>query len=166
MKKIICRYCLKTVNFLSKECPFCKHSLSGSRNFHVPTEEEEEFFKNNPLKKDFPLFLNWPDDVFEKCKGLCLKNIVGKTNTEITNISVTNLFDYYNYNIDINEDLSIFIAPNGFGKTTILNIIYFLHNPSEDYFKRCVNSTPFSSFKITYRSGETIEIKKMKETNY
>lgn len=160
MKKIICRYCLKTVNFLSKECPFCKHSLSDSRNFHVPTEEEEEFFKNNPLKKDFPLFLNWPDDVFEKCKGLCLKNIVGKTNTEITNISVTNLFDYYNYNIDINEDLSIFIAPNGFGKTTILNIIYFLHNPSEDYFKRCVNSTPFSSFKITYRSGETIEIKK------
>jgi len=59
---------------------------------------------------------------------------------KITRITITNLFDHLNYDIPLanSEDLLILTAPNGFGKTMILNIIYSLFNKEFYFFQKLV----------------------------
>jgi predicted ATP-binding protein involved in virulence len=61
----------------------------------------------------------------------------------LINIKITGLFDLFSYSIDLNqeEDLTILTSPNGYGKTTVLNILYNLFNSlvllfSETCFQR------------------------------
>ena len=57
---------------------------------------------------------------------------------ELQSIKIHNLFGLFNYNIELNnkEDLTILTGPNGYGKTTILNIIYNLFNQRFFYFQK------------------------------
>ena len=43
--------------------------------------------------------------------------------TSLKSIEIVGLFGRYNYQIDFNNDISIWVSENGIGKTTILNII-------------------------------------------
>lgn len=43
--------------------------------------------------------------------------------TSLKSIEIVGLFGRYNYRIDFNNDISIWVSENGIGKTTILNII-------------------------------------------
>jgi predicted ATP-binding protein involved in virulence len=49
---------------------------------------------------------------------------------ELLRISINNLFGQFNYNIELNQEegITILTGPNGYGKTTILNIIWSLFN--------------------------------------
>ena len=52
-----------------------------------------------------------------------LLNIMNKTNLEY--IGISDLFGRYNIEIPFEKQVNIFIGENGWGKTTILNCIYF-----------------------------------------
>ena len=62
----------------------------------------------------------------------------------ITKIEIENLFNRLNYNIDFSneENLSVLIAPNGSGKSTIFNVIDFLLS---------LQKWPVSSLYTTYQ---------------
>jgi predicted ATP-binding protein involved in virulence len=57
---------------------------------------------------------------------------------KLQSIEIKKLFGLFDYNIDLNneEDLTILTGPNGYGKTTILNIIYNLFNQRFFYFQK------------------------------
>ncbi|MDR1274295.1 MAG: AAA family ATPase [Odoribacteraceae bacterium] len=57
---------------------------------------------------------------------------------ELQSVKIDKLFGLFNYNIELNnaEDLTILTGPNGYGKTTILNIIYNLFNQRFFYFQK------------------------------
>lgn len=46
-----------------------------------------------------------------------------KNKTMFKQIEIIGLFNKHNYTINFKEDINIFVAENGFGKTTVLNII-------------------------------------------
>lgn len=65
-------------------------------------------------------------------------------------LKIYGLFDKYNYEINFENDVNIFIAENGFGKTTILNILVSLLNAD----KRKLAKLPFKIVKITLEDKE------------
>lgn len=83
--------------------------------------------------------------------------------TFIKRIKVNNLFGTTNYDIDLfaKQPVSIITAPNGCGKTTLLNLISHTLNPTNDTFK-AIRSIPFDSFKCVFSNGKTVEINHQK----
>lgn len=86
----------------------------------------------------------------------------------IKTIEVKGLFERFNYNINLEngENISILIAPNGCGKTTIFNIIdYIFHPTCENYLK--INKVPFDSFNCMLSNGKTVSLlsKSKKKSN-
>lgn len=77
---------------------------------------------------------------------------------KIQKIEIKNLFDQFDYDIPLTnpEDLLILTAPNGFGKTMILNIIDSLFNKKFWFFHKLV----FDNIKIYLTEQTTIEISK------
>lgn len=75
-------------------------------------------------------------------------------------IEIKGLFEEYNYKINLNENINIFVAENGFGKTTILNIIVSLLK--NDRIK--LKSLPFKSIKIGIGT-KSIDIEKSELIN-
>lgn len=75
----------------------------------------------------------------------------------IKRIQVDKLFGKYDYNIDIanDEDVSIVIAPNGCGKTTIFKMIDAFLNCSLYSFYD-IKDVPFERFECELSSGDTI----------
>ncbi|UBK97609.1 translation initiation factor IF-2 N-terminal domain-containing protein, partial [Clostridium perfringens] len=71
-------------------------------------------------------------------------------------IEIIGLFDEYNYKIDFDKSINIFVAENGFGKTTILNIIVSLLKNDREKLK----SLPFKAVKIGIGS-KAIDIEKV-----
>ncbi|MDR1973276.1 MAG: AAA family ATPase [Bacteroidales bacterium] len=57
---------------------------------------------------------------------------------KIREIKIRKLFGLFDYDIELNQndDLTILTGPNGYGKTTILNIIYNLFNQRFFYFQK------------------------------
>jgi predicted ATP-binding protein involved in virulence len=81
----------------------------------------------------------------------------------LKNIKIEKLFDLFSYSIDLNqeEDLTILTSPNGYGKTTVLNIVYNLFNYRFFYFQKLV----FSEITLLFDDQSKINIKKtIKET--
>jgi predicted ATP-binding protein involved in virulence len=70
-------------------------------------------------------------------------------------ISIEGLFDVYNYNIPLNTDerVTIIIAPNGYGKTTIFKLIKATIDVDIEYIRKI----PFNVFKIEFESKESLE---------
>ncbi|MDR0430166.1 MAG: AAA family ATPase [Tannerellaceae bacterium] len=83
----------------------------------------------------------------------------------ITKISIRQLFGLFDYDIELNKesDLTILTGPNGYGKTTILNIIFNLFHQKFFYFQKL----NFKFISIILSNGQCIEItkKKGKEKN-
>ncbi|MDW5549674.1 AAA family ATPase [Methanosarcina sp.] len=70
-------------------------------------------------------------------------------------ISIEGLFDVYNYNIPLNTDerVTIIIAPNGYGKTTIFKLIKATIDVDIEYIRKI----PFNVFKIEFENKESLE---------
>lgn len=86
-------------------------------------------------------------------------------------IEVRKLFDQYDYtNIALftKERLTILVAPNGFGKTTILEILYricALKTANPDGFVKYIakiREVPFESVHLEFDNGASLTIKKSK----
>lgn len=75
-------------------------------------------------------------------------------------VIVKNLFGNLNYDIDFKtdrSDLSILIAPNGCGKTTIFRLINFVFNPCALTYKN-VFDIEFESFSCVLSNGKKITL--------
>ena len=79
----------------------------------------------------------------------------------ITEIQISNLFEELSYDIKLplEKPISIITAPNGRGKTTLLNLISFVFDPGIDSFK-LIRSVPFDFFRCTLSNGKIVELKK------
>jgi predicted ATP-binding protein involved in virulence len=76
----------------------------------------------------------------------------------LINFKIEGLFDLFSYNIDLNqeEDLTILTGPNGYGKTTVLNVLYSLFNYRFFYFQKLV----FSEITLLFDDQSKLNIKK------
>ncbi|MDR3366859.1 MAG: AAA family ATPase [Prevotellaceae bacterium] len=77
---------------------------------------------------------------------------------KIKKIKIQKLFGLFNYDIELNqnEDITILTGPNGYGKTTILNIIYNLFNHRFFYFQKL----NFETISIFFNEEQRIELTK------
>ena len=84
------------------------------------------------------------------------------SDVRITRVQISDLFNEINYDIIIPKDspISIITAPNGRGKTTILNLISFVFSPSIDVFN-AIKDIPFSAFRCLLSNGYTVELEKV-----
>lgn len=76
---------------------------------------------------------------------------------KIDSLAVKHLYNCYTYDIDftnISNKICILTGPNGYGKTTVLQIINSLAIPDLFYF--C--TFPFESIKVRFDNGESLEI--------
>ena len=86
--------------------------------------------------------------------------------TRICRIQVKNLFGYINYDIDLgaNNPIAIITAPNGRGKTTILNLISLMFAPENDSFK-LIEPIPFDEFRCVLSNGKSVELKRIQNNS-
>lgn len=77
---------------------------------------------------------------------------------KLQGIQITGLFGLFDYNIGLNDEgeLTILTGPNGYGKTTILNIIYSLFNQRFFYFQKL----NFESVSFYFEGGKRIDVSK------
>lgn len=75
----------------------------------------------------------------------------------IQKIEIRKLFNMFDYDIEIDnsKDVSVLIAPNGCGKTTIFNFISFILNPTGAAFAK-ICTVPFERFALTFSDGKTV----------
>ena len=76
----------------------------------------------------------------------------------LENIKIKKLFGLFDYHItlDTSENITILTGPNGYGKTTILNIIYHFFNPQFSYFQKL----NFESISFEFSENERMELTK------
>lgn len=84
----------------------------------------------------------------------------------ICKIQVTKLFGNISYDIDLNVDdpIAIITAPNGCGKTTLLNLISFILNPAYDVFEK-IRTIPFEVFRCVLSNDKTVELRQVKNSS-
>lgn len=82
-------------------------------------------------------------------------------NLRLERIRVNNLFGRFNYDINFDNgyDISILIAPNGCGKTTMFNLISFIFKPSVSGYRNIIN-IPFDSCECKLSNGKLVTLKK------
>ena len=83
-------------------------------------------------------------------------------NPRLTRIRVEKLFDTICYDIRLKEgrDIGIITAPNGKGKTTVLNLLAFLLNPSYARF-RALRDIPFAEFSCELDNGKGVVLRRI-----
>ncbi|WP_321518714.1 AAA family ATPase [uncultured Bacteroides sp.] len=83
---------------------------------------------------------------------------------KIQEIRIEKLFNRFDYSFALNnqERLSIITGPNGFGKTTVLNIIQSVFNKQLYYLQSLV----FSSISITFDDSSNLKIEKKEVTSH
>ena len=76
----------------------------------------------------------------------------------LESITIKKLFGLFDYHIkfDTVENITILTGPNGYGKTTILNIIYHFFNQNSEYFQKL----NFASITFYFQNQKTVELKK------
>lgn len=79
----------------------------------------------------------------------------------LTNFEVRNLFGLYSYNLDFYDDeescISILTGPNGYGKTTVLNLIHAIYAMDKQVLCDC----PYDFFSIHF-DGLVLECKQQR----
>ena len=80
----------------------------------------------------------------------------------VLRIRVSKLFDAISYDIRLKDrqDIGIITAPNGKGKTTVLNLLAFLLSPSYLRF-RAIRGIPFSRFDCTLSNGKCVSLRRI-----
>jgi predicted ATP-binding protein involved in virulence len=81
--------------------------------------------------------------------------MAGRCSMRITKISVEKLFGIFDHEIPLNLDdrITIIHAPNGYGKTIILKMLYGLFNGQYSELR----SVPYGSFKIEFEDSSWLE---------
>ncbi|NHH85880.1 AAA family ATPase [Cobetia sp. MB87] len=74
----------------------------------------------------------------------------------ITEFFVLGLYEERNVRITFEDNCKVIVAENGYGKTTILNMLYSLLSGDTSKLRKVV----FDSVGVTFRDGETISISK------
>ena len=97
---------------------------------------------------------------------LLLKEARQMTNERITKLSVKSLFNQFSYDVDFKSEnnISILIGPNGTGKTTIMDFIGFVMNPTASTLQKLLQ-IPFETFSFEMTDGWTIKYAKVKARN-
>ena len=87
---------------------------------------------------------------------------MGKVCVRVCKIQVEKLFGSFDYDIDFPAiyPIAIITAPNGCGKTTILNMLSFILTPTFKTFNM-INTIPFNVFRCTLSNGKIVELKKI-----
>lgn len=82
----------------------------------------------------------------------------------ICRIQVKKLFGKINYDIDLGKEnpIAIITAPNGCGKTTMLNLVSFILSPENETFK-IIRTIPFDEFRCILSNGKTVELKQIQK---
>ena len=83
-----------------------------------------------------------------------------KTHIILECITIKNLFNRFDYAIDLRngENVSILIAPNGCGKTTIFKIVNFIFRPTLQAYRE-VSVIPFDECECALSNGKKIKLK-------
>lgn len=68
----------------------------------------------------------------------------------IKNLKITSLFGFRNVDINFEDNVKILIGENGFGKTTILNSLYYLLNKK---YKKLSN-IEFETIELIFKNEE------------
>lgn len=93
------------------------------------------------------------------------KEVKNNTNTIVTlsKARINNLFNQFNYDYDFNNkaNVSILIAPNGCGKTTILKFLEFIIEPTASRFAT-IAVVPFNYFECEFSDGKKIRMERKK----
>ncbi|MCS4167645.1 AAA family ATPase [Sphingobacterium sp. BIGb0116] len=74
----------------------------------------------------------------------------------ITKFKITKLFGYQNVDIDFEDNKKILIGENGLGKTTILNVLYFILNKK---FKK-LDKVKFESIELHFSNKSKVYLTK------
>lgn len=109
-------------------------------------EQMIEILLDNGIEiKDYSSIVS-NNDVLKLIDKLSFKNefLSHDNKSSFQSIKIRGLFNKYNYNIDFEDDINIFIAENGSGKTTILNIIIATLKGDEEKLRRL----PFNSLEV------------------
>ena len=79
----------------------------------------------------------------------------------LESIKIKKLFGLFDYHItlDISENITILTGPNGYGKTTILNIIYHFFNQQFSYFQKL----NFESISFEFSQSKSMELTKKRK---
>lgn len=77
-------------------------------------------------------------------------------------IVVKELFGHFSYEISLNDNISFLIGPNGCGKTTILNMVGFILDPSSRMNLDKFYEIPFDEVYLTFSDGNSLGIKRRK----
>ena len=77
-----------------------------------------------------------------------------KNTTSLHNIKIEGLVGKFNYSINFDDDISIWVSENGIGKTTILNIIVAILN----YDQKTLLDINFKKIEITLRKKTDTKI--------
>lgn len=104
------------------------------------------------------------DDSSKKIiEGILTNNNLESHNNQssIKSLYIEGLFGKYDYNIDFNNNVNIFISENGSGKTTILKILLATIEGNEEQLKKL----PFNSLKL-YLDDKEICINKNELNEY
>lgn len=80
----------------------------------------------------------------------------------IKRFKITGLFGFRNVDINFEDNVKILIGENGFGKTTILNSLYYLLNKK---YKKLSN-IEFETIELIFENEEKIQFSKFELENY
>jgi len=104
-----------------------------AKEYGLTNEQMTEFLISNNIEignNDIEAIINVEDR--KKLEKLNLtESKFHENQTSLKSIQIKKLFGKYDYKIDFEKDISIWISENGIGKTTILNIIYAILNNNE-----------------------------------
>jgi ABC-type lipoprotein export system ATPase subunit len=73
---------------------------------------------------------------------------------KLLSVRINNLFGQFDYIIELNQEegITILTGPNGYGKTTILNIIWGLFNKDFEY----IRDVPFKEINLNLDNGQAL----------
>lgn len=163
--RIICIHCLKELDPYLSKCPHCGNGTTRSKYLYLYIKRCEQR-GNVPnvtvIARRFNVYLPsvqkilsayYDDNPLDESLN---RNAL---NAKIKKIRVSKLFNYLDYEIDLRKDVSIILAPNGFGKTTIFNFVNFLLNPQIIDYDKYIKGVPFESFEIELEDRKTLSFK-------